>query len=43
MAKAKGSSETKKIIFGRRRKGKHSKTAGPKDKAVKKKYLGQGR
>ena len=33
----------KKIIFGVRRKGKHSKSAGPKDKPVKKRYRGQGR
>jgi hypothetical protein len=43
MAKSKGSSESKKIIFGVRRKGKHAKSAGPKDKSVKKKYRGQGR
>jgi hypothetical protein len=43
MAKAKGSAEAKKIVFGTRRKGKHAKTAGPKAKAVKKKYVGQGR
>ena len=42
MAKVK-SSENKKVIFGKRRKGKHTKTSGPKDKVVKKKYLGQGR
>ena len=43
MAKAKGSSDAKKIVFGVRRKGKHAKTSGPKDKSVKKKYRGQGR
>ena len=43
MAKAKGSAESKKIVFGVRRKGKHSKTSGPKDKPLKKKYVGQGR
>lgn len=43
MAKAKGSAEAKKIVFGTRRKGKHAKTAGPKAKAVKKTYRGQGR
>jgi len=43
MAKAKGSSEAKKIVFGTRRKGKFAKSSGPKDKAVKKKYRGQGR
>lgn len=41
MAKAKSSSEAKKITFGVRRKGKHSKTAGPKDKRTKK-TRGQG-
>jgi hypothetical protein len=41
MAKAKGSSETKKITFGVRRKGKHSKTSGPKDKKNKQ-SRGQG-
>jgi hypothetical protein len=30
-----------KITFGKRRKGKHSKTRGPKDKPVSK-YRGQG-
>lgn len=43
MAKAKGSSEAKKIVFGVRRKGKAAKSVGPKDKSVKKKYKGQGR
>jgi hypothetical protein len=43
MAKAKGSSESKKIVFGVRRKGKHAKTSGPKANATKKKYRGQGR
>ncbi len=43
MAKSKPSSESKKIVFGVRRKGKHAKSAGPKDKSVKKKYRGQGR
>lgn len=41
MAKATKSSETKKITFGVRRKGKHSKTSGPKDKPTKK-NRGQG-
>jgi hypothetical protein len=43
MAKAKGSTESKKIVFGVRRKGKHAKTSSPKDKRTKKKYVGQGR
>lgn len=43
MAKAKGSTETIKIVFGRRRKGKHSKSSGPKSNSTKKKYKGQGR
>jgi hypothetical protein len=43
MAKAKGSAESKKIVFGVRRKGKHQKTFGPKTSVSKKKYRGQGR
>ena len=43
MAKAKGSAESKKIVFGVRRKGKHAKSFGPKANATKKKYRGQGR
>jgi len=43
MAKAKGSTEAKKIVFGRRRKGKHQKSFGPKSAPSKKKYVGQGR
>ncbi len=43
MAKAKGSSETKKIVFGRRRNGKAAKSVGPKATPSKKKYRGQGR
>jgi hypothetical protein len=42
MAKAKGSSETKKVVFGTRRKGKAAKTVGPKSQK-KKRYIGQGR
>lgn len=42
MAKATKSNEAKKITFGVRRKGKHSKTSGPKDKTTKK-YRGQGK
>lgn len=43
MAKAKGSktAESRKVNFGKRKKGKHSKTRGPKEKAVSK-YRGQG-
>lgn len=43
MAKVKGSSESKKIVFGVRRKGKHAKSVGPKATPSKKKYRGQGR
>jgi len=43
MAKVKGSAESKKIVFGVRRKGKHQKTFGPKAAPSKKKYRGQGR
>jgi len=43
MAKSKTSSESKKIVFGVRRKGKHQKTFGPKTNGTKKKYRGQGR
>ncbi len=43
MAKVSKSAESKKIVFGVRRKGKHAKSVGPKDKSVKKKYRGQGR
>jgi hypothetical protein len=42
MAKSKVSSEAKKITFGVRRKGKHAKTSGPKDKRTKR-NRGQGR
>lgn len=41
MAKVKGG-ESRKITFGKRRKGHHSKRKGPKDKPVSK-YRGQGR
>jgi hypothetical protein len=41
MAKQKVSSEAKKITFGVRRKGKHAKTSGPKDKRTKR-TRGQG-
>jgi hypothetical protein len=43
MAKAKGSTESIKIVFGVRRKGKHRKNFGPKAAPSKKKYKGQGR
>ncbi len=43
MAKSKPSSESKKIVFGVRRKGKHQKSFGPKATPIKKKYRGQGR
>ncbi len=36
-------SESKKIIFGVRRKGKYQKSKGPKDAPQKKRYRGQGR
>jgi hypothetical protein len=38
---AKGSSESKKLTFGKRKKGKAQKSRGPKDKPVSK-YRGQG-
>lgn len=41
MAKASKTTEAKKITFGVRRKGKHAKTSGPKDKSTKK-SRGQG-
>ena len=41
MAKSKAA-EAKKVVFGVRRKGKHRKSSGPKDKHVKA-YRGQGR
>jgi hypothetical protein len=42
MKKAKGSTESTKIVFGKRREGKHQKSSGPKSGKVKK-YVGQGR
>lgn len=42
MAKSKSKSESVKITFGKRKKGKHSKFKGPKDKSTKP-YVGQGR
>jgi hypothetical protein len=41
MAKAKSSTENRKVVFGVRRKGKHAKTKGPKD-SHSKKSRGQG-
>jgi hypothetical protein len=41
MAKVK-SADSRKISFGKRRKGKAQKSKGPKDKPVSK-YKGQGR
>jgi hypothetical protein len=38
----KSSAELKKITFGVRKKGKHRKNRGPKDKPVSK-YRGQGK
>jgi hypothetical protein len=43
MAKPKTSSDPKKIVFGRRRKGKHAKSVSPKAAPTKKNYRGQGR
>ena len=43
MAAKKTTTESKKIVFGVRRKGKHQKTFGPKATPSKKKYRGQGR
>jgi hypothetical protein len=42
MAKSKSSGESRKISFGKRKKGKATKTKGPKDKKVSK-YRGQGK
>lgn len=43
MAKQSKTAESKKIIFGVRRKGKYKKSNGPKEAPQKKKYRGQGR
>lgn len=43
MAKVKSPNESKKIVFGVRRKGKHQKSFGPKATPSKKRYRGQGR
>ena len=42
MAKSKSSGESRKINFGKRKKGSAKKTRGPKDKKVSK-YRGQGK
>ena len=39
---AKVSGESRKTVFGKRKKGKAQKSRGPKDKRVKK-YVGQGK
>lgn len=40
--KASKAAESRKVTFGKRRKGKHQKTRSPKDKPVSK-YVSQGR
>lgn len=42
MAKGKGSGDSRKVTFGRRKGGKAAKSSGPK-KAAQSKYRGQGR
>jgi hypothetical protein len=42
MAKLKSSGESKKTIFGKRKKGKAQKSKGPKDKNTSP-YRGQGK
>jgi hypothetical protein len=42
MAKAKAAGESRKLTFGKRKKGKAQKSKGPKDKHIKK-YKGQGK
>lgn len=42
MAKAKSIGDSRKISFGKRKKGKAQKRRGPKDKQIKK-YNRQGR
>lgn len=42
MAKSKGSSQSTKVSFGKRKGGKPKKHKGPKDKPVSK-YRGQGK
>lgn len=45
MAKANKASKATnvKLTFGKRKAGKYKKASGPKEKAVKAKYRGQGR
>ena len=45
MAKASKTSKSAnvKLNFGKRKAGKYKKSTGPKEKAVKAKYRGQGR
>lgn len=42
MAKSKSAGESRKISFGKRKKGRAIKFKGPKDKGVSK-YRGQGK
>ena len=42
MAKAKTAASSKKISFGKRKRGKYKKSYGPKAQKPKK-YVGQGR
>jgi hypothetical protein len=42
MAAKKATGESRKVVFGTRRKGKHSKSVGPKAQK-RKRYKGQGR
>ena len=42
MAKSKSSGESRKVTFGKRKKGKAQKSKGPKEKLVSK-YRGQGK
>lgn len=43
MAKGKSGGENRKVTFGKRRTGSYKKSSGPKEKAVKARYRGQGR
>jgi hypothetical protein len=43
MAAKKTTGESRKIVFGNRRKGKYKKASSPKEAPQKKKYRGQGR
>lgn len=42
MAKIKSTADSRKVTFGKRKKGKAQKSRGPKDKPVSK-YRGQGK